>query len=71
GFISKLVSMPMQTFMARYPDINLSFEIAGALDAVNMLEDQQIDFAITYSSAPHPKLHSHVERIHPLELIAP
>ena len=71
GFITNLVSKPMQTFMARYPDINLSIEIAGALDAVKMLEDQQIDFAITYASAPHPKLHSHVERSHPLELIAP
>ncbi|MBY7662193.1 LysR family transcriptional regulator [Vibrio cyclitrophicus] len=71
GFITNLVSQPMQTFMTRYPDINLSIEIAGALDAVKMLEDQQIDFAITYASAPHPKLHSHVERSHPLELIAP
>lgn len=71
GFITNLVSKPMQTFMARYPDINLSIEIAGALDAVKMLEDQQIDFAITYASAPHPKLHSHVERNHPLELILP
>ncbi|MEZ8046541.1 LysR family transcriptional regulator [Vibrio sp. 10N.237.312.C02] len=71
GFITNLVSKPMQTFMTRYPDINLSIEIAGALDAVKMLEDQQIDFAITYASAPHPKLHSHVERSHPLELIAP
>ncbi|MBE8556973.1 MULTISPECIES: LysR family transcriptional regulator [Vibrio] len=71
GFITNLVSQPMQTFMTRYPDINLSIEVAGALDAVKMLEDQQIDFAITYASAPHPKLHSHVERSHPLELIAP
>ncbi|OEE11890.1 LysR family transcriptional regulator [Vibrio cyclitrophicus ZF205] len=71
GFITNLVSQPMQTFMTRYPDINLSIEIAGALNAVKMLEDQQIDFAITYASAPHPKLHSHVERSHPLELIAP
>ncbi|MEZ8792207.1 LysR family transcriptional regulator [Vibrio splendidus] len=71
GFITNLVSKPMQTFMTRYPDINLSIEIAGALDAVKMLEDQQIDFAITYASVPHPKLHSHVERSHPLELIAP
>ncbi|WP_234495405.1 LysR family transcriptional regulator [Vibrio maritimus] len=71
GFITNLVSTPMQTFMARYPDINLSIEIAGALDAVKMLEDQQIDFAITYASAPHSKLHSHVERSHPLELIVP
>lgn len=71
GFITNLVAKPMQTFMTRYPDINLSIEIAGALDAVKMLEDQQIDFAITYASAPHPKLHSHVERSHPLELIVP
>ncbi|MEZ8630571.1 LysR family transcriptional regulator [Vibrio lentus] len=71
GFITNLVSKPMQTFMTRYPDINLSIEIAGALDAVKMLEDQQIDFAITYAAAPHPKLRTHVERSHPLELIAP
>ncbi|MCG9630771.1 MULTISPECIES: LysR family transcriptional regulator [Vibrio] len=71
GFITNLVSKPMETFMTRYPDINLSIEIAGALDAVKLLEDQQIDFAITYAAAPHPKLHTHVERSHPLELIVP
>ncbi len=63
----------MQTFMTRYPDINLSIEIASALDAVKMLEDQQIDFAITYAAAiaSKQKLRTHVERRHQLELIAP
>ncbi|GAL24780.1 transcriptional regulator LysR family [Vibrio variabilis] len=71
GFISNFVSKPMQSFMVRHPGINLSLEIAGALDAVKMLEDQQVDFAITYASAPHSKLQTHIERTHPLELIAP
>lgn len=71
GFIADLISKPMQSFMTKYPGIQLSIETAGAADAIQLLEDQQIDFAVTYASAPHPKLRCHVERSHPLDIIVP
>ncbi|WP_417698627.1 LysR family transcriptional regulator [Psychromonas sp.] len=71
GFIADLISKPMQSFMAQYPSIQLSIETAGAADAIQLLEDQQIDFAVTYASAPHPKLRTHIERNHPLDIIVP
>ncbi|MZI92754.1 LysR family transcriptional regulator [Vibrio sp. CAIM 722] len=71
GFIADLISKPMQHFMTQYPGIELSIETAGAADAIQLLEDQQIDFAVTYASAPHPKLRTHIERSHPLDIIVP
>ncbi len=70
-FITNLVSKPM-TFMARYPWYQFLRFICGCIDAVKMLEDQiHLDFAITMRLHPHPKLHSHVERSHPLEPFPP
>lgn len=57
--------------MTQYPGIQLSIETAGAADAIQLLEDQQIDFAVTYASAPHPRLRTHIERSHPLDIIVP
>ncbi|MBR9884539.1 MAG: LysR family transcriptional regulator [Oceanospirillales bacterium] len=71
GFISDLISFPLQSFLTAYPGIRISVEMAGALDAVQMLEDSTIDFAITYAPARHPKLHCLAERHHPLDLITP
>lgn len=71
GFIADLISKPMQSFMTQYPGIQLSIETAGAADAIQLLEDQQIDFAVTYASAPHPRLRTHIERSHPLDIIVP
>jgi DNA-binding transcriptional LysR family regulator len=71
GFIADLISKPMQNFMTQYPGIHLSIETAGAADAIQLLEDQQVDFAVTYASAPHPKLRTHIERSHPLDIIVP
>lgn len=71
GFITDLISTSLHSFLGAYPGIQLSIEMAGALDAVQLLEDDQIDFAVTYASAPHPRLHTHVETLHPLDLIIP
>lgn len=71
GFITDLISSSLQSFLAAYPGIRLSIQMAGALNAVQLLEDNQIDFAVTYASAPNPKLHNHLETLHPLDLIVP
>jgi len=71
GFITDLLSSSLHSFLSAYPGIQVSIEMAGARDAVQLLEDDQIDFAVTYASAPHPKLYNHVETRHPLDLIVP
>lgn len=71
GFISDLISSSLQSFLSAYPGIQISVEMAGALDAVQMLEDNEIDFAITYAPARHPKLNCLIEKRHPLDLIMP
>ncbi|MGY0400220.1 MAG: LysR family transcriptional regulator [Ostreibacterium sp.] len=71
GFINDFISQPLQSFLSRYPGIQLKIETAGALDAIKLLEDEQIDFAVTYGSMPHPRLYSHLSKHHPLDIIAP
>jgi len=71
GIISDLISSPLQSFLKKHKDIQLTVEMAGAQDAVNLLQEEHIDFALTYASVNHPKLHCHLETDHPLELIVP
>ncbi|OEY67050.1 LysR family transcriptional regulator [Marinobacter sp. X15-166B] len=71
GFISDLISSSLQSFLTAYTGIHIDVEIAGAKDAVQMLEDDQIDFAVTYAPARNPKMHCLVEKHHPLDLITP
>lgn len=71
GFISDLISSSLQSFLTAYTGIQIGVEIAGAKDAVQMLEDDQIDFAIAYAPARNPKLHCLIEKHHPLDLITP
>jgi len=71
GIIGDLISSPLQSFLKKHKDIQLTVEMAGAQDAVSLLEEEHIDFALTYASANHPKLHCHLETQHPLELIVP
>jgi len=71
GFISDLISSSLQSFLTAYTGIQIGVEIAGAKDAVQMLEDDQIDFAIAYAPVRNPKLHCLIEKHHPLDLITP
>lgn len=71
GIIGDLISSSLQSFLEKHKDIQLTVEMAGAQDAVNLLQEEHIDFALTYASANHPKLHCHLETTHPLELIVP
>lgn len=71
GFIADLISQPLQNFLAEYPGIELSIEMAGASEALRLIESYQIDFAITYASTEAPFLHTHVEIDQPLNLIVP
>ena len=71
GFITDLIQSSLKEFMWRYPDISLSIEVAGAADAIKMLNAREVDFIITYASSFDHKLETHIERIHPLELIVP
>ncbi|BFM49240.1 LysR family transcriptional regulator [Marinomonas sp. THO17] len=71
GFITDLISNSLQSFLERYPGIQLSIQMAGAKEAIQLLEDDQIDFAVTYASSNQPNLYCHVETRHPLDIIAP
>lgn len=71
GILGDLISSSLQSFLELHENIQLTVEMAGAQDAVQLLQEEHIDFALTYASANHPKLHCHLETTHPLELIVP
>lgn len=71
GFITDLISTSLQSFLNQYPGIQLSVQMAGAKEAIQLLEDDQIDFAVTYASVNQPSFLCHIETIHPLDIIAP
>jgi len=71
GFITDLISPSLQSFLSRYPAIQLSVLSAGAKEAIQLIEDEQIDFAVTYASSSHPSIECLVETLHPLDIIAP
>ncbi len=71
GILGDLISSSLQSFLELHKDIQLTVEMAGAHDAVQLLQEEHIDFALTYASVNHPKLHCHLETNHPLELIVP
>lgn len=71
GIIGDLISSSLQSFLEKNKGIQLSVEMAGAQDAVQLLQEDHIDFALTYASVNTPKLYCHLETSHPLQLIAP
>lgn len=71
GILGDLISSSLQSFLELHKDIQLTVEMAGAQDAVQLLQEEHIDFALTYASVNHPKLFCHLETSHPLELIVP
>ncbi|MBJ7553954.1 LysR family transcriptional regulator [Marinomonas spartinae] len=71
GFITDLITSSLQSFLEQYPGIQLSVEMAGAKEALQLLEDDQIDFAVTYASPNHINQVCHIETLHPLDVIAP
>ncbi|WP_372740406.1 LysR family transcriptional regulator [Neptunomonas sp.] len=70
GFIADLISAPLQDFISRYPGIQISVEMAGANEAIRLIKDDQVDFGIIYACPEAVDLRCHVERRHPLDLIA-
>ncbi|WP_191600577.1 LysR family transcriptional regulator [Marinomonas algicola] len=71
GILGDLISSSLQSFLEKHKGIQLSVEMAGAQDAVQLLQEEHIDFALTYASVNNPKLYCHLETSHPLELIVP
>lgn len=71
GFIADLISAPLRAFMAQYPDITLTVEMAGASEAIRQVKDDEVDFALIYACPPEPLLHAHVSRRQPLDVIVP
>lgn len=71
GFIADLISEPLQAFMSRYPNIQISIEMAGANEATRLVKDDRVDLALVYAPSPDTDLHSHVITRQPLDLITP
>lgn len=71
GFITDLISQPLQTFILRYPGIDLEVQMAGANEAIGLLKEDAVDLALVYAPVEDEALEVHVDTRQPLDLIIP
>lgn len=71
GFITDLISQPLQSFILRYPGIDLEVQMAGANEAIGLLKEDAVDLALVYAPAEDETLEVHVDTRQPLDLIIP
>lgn len=71
GFIADLVSEPLESFMTAYPGIELDVTMAGMDEAIDLVTQGHVDFALLYAPPVDAQLVCHVETKHPLDLIVP
>ncbi len=71
GFVADLIAQPLQSFILRYPGIELEVRMAGANEAVGLVKEDAVDFALVYSPAEDGALAIHVDTRQPLDLIVP
>jgi len=69
GFISDLIAAPLQSFLARHPDIALEVNMAGMNEAIQLLKDYDTEIALLYAPSQDRDLLAHVETRHPLHLV--
>ncbi|WP_417661245.1 LysR family transcriptional regulator [Pseudomonas sp.] len=71
GFIADLISQPLQSFILSHPGIDLEVSMAGANEAIGLVKEDAVDFALVYAPAEDDSLHVHVDTLQPLDLITP
>lgn len=71
GFITDLISQPLQSFILRYPGIDLEVQMAGANEAIGLLKEDAVDLALVYAPVEDEALEVHVDTRQPLDLIIP
>lgn len=71
GFIADLISQPLQSFILNHPGIDLEVHMAGANEAIGLVKEDAVDFALVYAPPEDDSLHIHVDTLHPLDLIIP
>ncbi|SFU08897.1 LysR family transcriptional regulator [Pseudomonas marincola] len=71
GFITDLISQPLQSFILNHPGIDLEVRMAGANEAVGLVKEDAVDFALVYAPPEDDALHIEVDTRQPLDLIIP
>lgn len=71
GFIADLISRPLQSFILDHPGIDLEIRMAGANEAVGLVKDDAVDFALVYAPAEDSDLEVLADTRQPLQLMVP
>ena len=66
-----LISQPLQSFILRYPGIELEVRMAGANEGVALVKEDAVDLALVYAPVEDGELDVHVDTRQPLDLIIP
>lgn len=59
GFVSDLMSEPLQAFRRRHPKLTLSLELAGTNDVMRLVAEDSAHIGLVYNPPPEPRIRSH------------
>lgn len=71
GFISDLMSGPLNRFWERHPQLSMTFNLAGTNEVVRAVAEDQCHIGLVYNAAAHPDIRTAAAIRQPICLIAP
>jgi DNA-binding transcriptional LysR family regulator len=70
GFVSDLMSGPLNSFWERHPLLSMSFTLAGTNEVVRSVAEDQCHIGLVYNATPHPGIRTTAAIRQPVCLIA-
>ncbi|BCZ83885.1 LysR family transcriptional regulator [Paraburkholderia steynii] len=69
GFVSDMLSGPMQQFCKQYPGIKVNLDLAGTNEVMRKITEDEGDIGLVYNPPPEPKIVCRASRMQPLMAI--
>jgi len=70
GFVSDLMSGPLNRFWQRHPRLTMSLELAGTNDVVRAVAEDRCHIGLVYNARTDPQIRTSVSTRQPIRLIA-
>jgi DNA-binding transcriptional LysR family regulator len=69
GFVSDMLSGPMQQFCRQFPGIRVNLEVAGTNDVIRKIVNDEGEIGLVYNPPAEPKLVSRASKLQPMMAI--
>lgn len=70
GFVSDLISGPLNRFWQRHPNLTMSVEVAGTNDVIRGVAEDRYHIGLVYNAPPDPRLRTAAASRQPICLVA-